>query len=142
MTGSAGGAFSVGGAFSKCRSVTARYAISSGFASGLIHSSTSCSRIISGIRSWIKEISSHGDLVSTTKWGSPSSNRYSPQSQVIWSPFGWIRYLSPVSFLPFGRRKCSRILLCAAVMVLAGLGFAGADYARRKLRRPRYVGKH
>ena len=36
----------------------------------------------------------------------------------------------------------SRIGFWAALMVLAGLGFAGADYARRKLRRPRYVGKH
>ena len=36
----------------------------------------------------------------------------------------------------------SRIGVWAALMVLAGLGFAGADYARRKLRRPRYVGKH
>ncbi|MBQ7436712.1 MAG: leucine-rich repeat protein [Oscillospiraceae bacterium] len=36
----------------------------------------------------------------------------------------------------------SRIGVWAAVMVLAGLGFVGADYARRKFRRPRYVGKH
>ena len=36
----------------------------------------------------------------------------------------------------------ARIGFWAALMVLAGLGFAGADYARRRLRRPRYVGKH
>ena len=36
----------------------------------------------------------------------------------------------------------SRLGFWAALMVLAGLGFAGADYTRRKLRRPRYVGKH
>ena len=36
----------------------------------------------------------------------------------------------------------ARIGFWAALMVLAGLGFAGADYARRKFRRPRYVGKH
>lgn len=36
----------------------------------------------------------------------------------------------------------SRLGFWAAVMVLAGLGLAGTDYARRKLRRPRYVGKH
>ena len=67
---------------------TARYATSSGFASGLIHSSTSFSRSIRGIRSWMKEISSLGGRVSTTKWGRPSSKRYSPQSQVTRSPFG------------------------------------------------------
>ena len=36
----------------------------------------------------------------------------------------------------------ARVGFWAALMVLAGLGFAGADYARRKFRRPRYVGKH
>ena len=36
----------------------------------------------------------------------------------------------------------ARIGFWAALMVFAGLGFAGADYARRKFRRPRYVGKH
>lgn len=41
-----------------------------------------------------------------------------------------------------GTGDSSRIGFWAALMVLAGLGFVGADYARRKLRRPRYVGKH
>ena len=41
-----------------------------------------------------------------------------------------------------GTGDSARIGFWAALMVLAGLGFAGADYARRKFRRPRYVGKH
>ena len=41
-----------------------------------------------------------------------------------------------------GTGDSARVGFWAALMVLAGLGFAGADYARRRLRRPRYVGKH
>ena len=41
-----------------------------------------------------------------------------------------------------GTGDSSRIGFWAALMLLAGLGFVGADYARRRLRRPRYVGKH
>ena len=41
-----------------------------------------------------------------------------------------------------GTGDSSRIGFWAALMVLAGLGFAGADYGRRRLRKPRYVGKH
>ena len=41
-----------------------------------------------------------------------------------------------------GTGDSSRIGFWAAVMIFASLGFAGADYGRRKLRRPRYVGKH
>ena len=41
-----------------------------------------------------------------------------------------------------GTGDSARIGFWAALMLLAGLGFAGADYARRRLRRPRYVGKH
>ena len=41
-----------------------------------------------------------------------------------------------------GTGDSSRLGLWAGVMLLAGLGFAGADYGRRRLRKPRYVGKH
>ena len=40
------------------------------------------------------------------------------------------------------KAEAMRIGEAVGATVYAGLGFVGADYARRRLRRPRYVGKH